>query len=176
MSSDNQSGNKANDPALPATEPGSGDEPPLDGSPTDELEDKRMSLLEHLQELRVRLRNAGIAFLAALILSFVFVREFFAVLIAPTVAGISAATGKAVRLQATTPTEGFWVMMKLAVRRRPDGGRAAGVLGAVEVRRPGPVQERKADGPGRSPRRPASASPAGRCSATSCCPSRRPTS
>ena len=74
-----------------------------------------MSLLEHLQELRVRLRNAGIAFLLSMILAFVFVREFFAVLIKPTVAGISAATGKAVRLQATTPTEGFWVMMKLAV-------------------------------------------------------------
>jgi sec-independent protein translocase protein TatC len=87
----------------------------VDGAPTDELEDKRMSLLEHLQELRLRLRNAGIAFLAAMILAFVFVRQFFAVLIKPTVQGIEAATGKAVRLQATTPTEGFWVMMKLAV-------------------------------------------------------------
>ena len=58
-------------------------EPALEGAVTDELEDKRMSLLEHLQELRVRLRNAGIAFLAAMILSFVFVREFFAVLISP---------------------------------------------------------------------------------------------
>lgn len=90
-------------------------EPPLDGASTDELEDKRMSLLEHLQELRVRLRNAGIVFLVALILAFVFVREFFAILIRPTVQGIEAATGKAVQLQATTPTEGFWVMMKLAV-------------------------------------------------------------
>jgi sec-independent protein translocase protein TatC len=87
----------------------------VDGAPADELEDKRMSLLEHLQELRLRLRNAGLAFLGAMILAFVFVRQFFAVLIKPTVAGIEEATGKAVRLQATTPTEGFWVMMKLAV-------------------------------------------------------------
>jgi sec-independent protein translocase protein TatC len=106
----------AKDPpgALPPAEgdapAGDGEEPAADG-----LEDRRMSLLEHLQELRVRLRNAGLAFLGATILSFVFVREFFEVLVTPTVEGIKAAGQKVVKFQATTPTEGFWVMMKLAV-------------------------------------------------------------
>ena len=80
-----------------------------------DLEDKRMSLLEHLQELRVRLRNAGIAFLGATILSFIFVRQFFGVLVAPTVAGIEEAINAKVTFQTTDPTEGFWVMMKLAM-------------------------------------------------------------
>jgi sec-independent protein translocase protein TatC len=89
------------------------DEPLTNG---EALEDKRMSLLEHLQELRLRLRNAAIAFMAALIVSFVFVKKFFQVLVAPTVAGIREATGEAmVKFQITNPTEGFWVMMKLAV-------------------------------------------------------------
>jgi sec-independent protein translocase protein TatC len=87
----------------------------VDQAPGDELEDKRMSLLEHLQELRVRLRNAGIAFMLAMIASFVFVKQFFEVLVAPTVAGIEQATGKKVQFIATDPTEGFWVMMKLAM-------------------------------------------------------------
>ena len=90
---------------------GVSDEPPVDG----ELEDKRMSLLEHLSELRVRLRNAGIAFVLSMIGSFIFVKKFFQVLVAPTVAGIGDATGQRVRFQATGPTEGFWVMMKLAM-------------------------------------------------------------
>src|SRR5687767_13879127 len=80
-----------------------------------DLEDKRMSLLEHLQELRVRLRNAGIAFMLAMIASFIFVKQFFNVLVAPTVAGIEQATKKKVQFIATDPTEGFWVMMKLAM-------------------------------------------------------------
>ena len=88
-----------------------GDEQPVDA----ELEDKRMSLLEHLQELRVRLRNAGIAFIVSMIGSFIFVERFFDVLVAPTVAGISDATGKPVTFLTTDPTEGFWVMMKLAM-------------------------------------------------------------
>jgi sec-independent protein translocase protein TatC len=104
-------------PADPAADlPGANGETASNGVSADgeELEDKRMSLLEHLQELRVRLRNAGIAFLLAMVLSFVFVRKFFEVLVTPTVEGIIAAGQKA-KFQATTPTEGFWVMMKLAV-------------------------------------------------------------
>ncbi len=80
------------------------------------LDDKRMSLLEHLQELRLRLRNAAIAFMAAMIVSFVFVKKFFQTLVAPTVEGIREATGlPVVEFQITNPTEAFWVMMKLAV-------------------------------------------------------------
>jgi sec-independent protein translocase protein TatC len=87
------------------------DPPAVDG----DLEDKRMSLLEHLSELRVRLRNAGIAFIVAMIASFALVKKFFAVLVEPTVQGISAATGTKVRFIATSPTEGFWVYMKLSM-------------------------------------------------------------
>jgi sec-independent protein translocase protein TatC len=88
----------------------------LTNGETEGLEDKRMSLLEHLQELRTRLRNAAIAFLIAMVVAFVFVQEFFQVLVAPTVEGIRQATkSEFVNFQVTNPTEGFWVMMKLAV-------------------------------------------------------------
>lgn len=107
----------------PASEPGA-DEPPAPesgngiGDPDqvdNDLEDKRMSLLEHLQELRTRLRNAGIAFVGATILSFVFVKTFFRVLVTPTLKGIEEATGKVATIQQLDPTEAFWVMMKLAM-------------------------------------------------------------
>jgi sec-independent protein translocase protein TatC len=88
-----------------------------------ELEDKRMSLLEHLQELRLRLRNAAIAFLVAMLASFYFCEKFFHVLARPLCQGImaaqaeilGAAAAKGCSFQATSPTEGFWVMMKLAI-------------------------------------------------------------
>ncbi len=99
-------------PELPAAE---GSDEPVEAPVDGDLEDKRMSLLEHLQELRVRLRNAFIAFIVAMIASFIFVERFFGVLVAPTVEGIREATGQAVTFQATDPTEGFWVMMKLAM-------------------------------------------------------------
>lgn len=79
------------------------------------LDDARMTLLEHLQELRVRLRNAGIAFILATIVSFLFVEKFFQILVRPVVRGIKAAGIEKVKLQATSPTEGFWVAMKLAL-------------------------------------------------------------
>jgi sec-independent protein translocase protein TatC len=98
--------------------PSTPDEPPVEG----ELEDKRMSLLEHLQELRTRLRNAAIAFLVAMIAAFYFCDKFFQVLARPLCDGIKAAlleahgpVAKACSFQATSPTEGFWVMMKLAI-------------------------------------------------------------
>jgi sec-independent protein translocase protein TatC len=105
------------EPEKPAAElPAADGEAASNGvNPDEELEDKRMSLLEHLQELRVRLRNAGIAFVLAMGLSFYFVRRFFELLVTPTAEGIKAAGQKVVKFQATTPTEGFWVMLKLAV-------------------------------------------------------------
>jgi sec-independent protein translocase protein TatC len=90
-------------------EPGEPEQPKQE-----ELDDKRMSLLEHLQELRVRLRNAAIAFVIAMAVAFGFVEKFFAVLARPIAQGIRDA-GQEVKFQATTPTEGFWVMMKLAL-------------------------------------------------------------
>jgi sec-independent protein translocase protein TatC len=99
-------------PALPPTSNGESEahETPADG----ELEDKRMSLMEHLQELRIRLRNAAVAFLVAMLAAFAFVEKFFQVLARPIINGIKAA-GADATLQVTSPTEGFWVMMKLAI-------------------------------------------------------------
>src|SRR4051794_19239496 len=99
----------------------SAEEPPT--TEEGELEDKRMSLLEHLQELRLRLRNAMIAFLLAMIAAFYFCNKFFQVLVRPMCTGIKAAllekygptASVKCEMQATGPTEGFWVMMKLAI-------------------------------------------------------------
>jgi sec-independent protein translocase protein TatC len=50
-----------------------------------------------------------------MVAAFVFVQKFFQILVAPTIEGIFEATHKHVELQVVNPTEGFWVMMKLAV-------------------------------------------------------------
>jgi sec-independent protein translocase protein TatC len=78
------------------------------------LDDKRMTLLEHLSELRVRLRNAAIAFIVAMVASFVFVQRFFEWLTRPVRAGLKAA-GFPAELHAIGVTEPFWVFMKLAI-------------------------------------------------------------
>src|SRR5688500_18473953 len=62
--------------------------PPSDPS---ENSPSRMGVLEHLAELRMRLRNAFIAFFIALAVSFAFVERFFAVLTAPVRAGLTRA-------------------------------------------------------------------------------------
>ena len=48
-----------------------------------EMDDSRMSFIEHLAELRTRLRTAAIVFLVAVIGSFVVVKEYFTFLIRP---------------------------------------------------------------------------------------------
>ena len=58
-------------PPWPAARPG---EAAADAGRPDE---KRMSFLEHLSELRSRLRNAALAFLVATIASFIFVENYF---------------------------------------------------------------------------------------------------
>lgn len=78
------------------------------------LDDHRMTLLEHLSELRVRLRNAGIAFLVSMLASFFFVKHFFEVLTRPVRRGLIAA-GFAPDLNVKGVTEPFWVFMKLAI-------------------------------------------------------------
>ena len=77
-------------------------------------DEKRMSFLEHLVELRTRLRNAALAFLAATIASFVFVQTYFDWLTRPVRAGLRDA-GHEMNFYARSLTEPFWVYMKLAL-------------------------------------------------------------
>jgi sec-independent protein translocase protein TatC len=78
------------------------------------LNEHRMTLLEHLSELRVRLRNAAIAFVLAMIASFVFVAKFFELLTRPVRRGMVKA-GFPPELNVMKVTEVFWVYMKLAI-------------------------------------------------------------
>jgi sec-independent protein translocase protein TatC len=105
------------DPAAPAdvAPPDAAASPDADKGPDGEpVDDVRMSLLEHLQELRVRLRNAAIAFLVAMVIGFAFVNKFFALLVDPVVRGMEDAGVSAV-FNVRSMTEGFWVMMKVAI-------------------------------------------------------------
>jgi len=95
--------------------------PPPEPGPTarEGLDGKRMSLLEHLSELRSHLRNAGIAFLVAMIGSFILVERYFDWLTRPVRRGMKAAlpkeAGDSLAFYAKSLTEPFWVYMKLAM-------------------------------------------------------------
>jgi sec-independent protein translocase protein TatC len=78
------------------------------------LNEHRMTLLEHLSELRVRLRNAAIAFVLAMCGSFYFVARFFEVLTLPVRKGLVKA-GFSPEFHVMKVTEIFWVYMKLAI-------------------------------------------------------------
>jgi sec-independent protein translocase protein TatC len=97
-------------PAEPAAEPAE----PVDPEES-ALDEHRMTLLEHLSELRVRLRNAAIAFLLAMIGSFYFVERFFEVLTRPVRIGMEKAGFPGGKLHVLRVTEPFWVYMKLAI-------------------------------------------------------------
>lgn len=97
--------------AAPASATNPDPEKGPDGEPVDDV---RMSLLEHLQELRVRLRNALIAFVVAMILGFFFVNRFFELLTRPVVQGMKDAGVEPV-FNVRSMTEGFWVMMKVSI-------------------------------------------------------------
>ena len=73
-----------------------------------------MSFVEHLVELRTRLRNAVLAFVVATIASFVFVENYFDWLTRPVRLGLRAA-GHEMNFYARSLTEPFWVYMKLAL-------------------------------------------------------------
>jgi sec-independent protein translocase protein TatC len=90
--------------------------PPVGGSAGDApaADDKRMSFLEHLSELRVRLRNAALAFIVAMIASFWFVQHYFDWLTRPVRRGLRDA-GHEMNFYAKSLTEPFWVYMKLAI-------------------------------------------------------------
>ncbi len=103
-------------PVDPAPTETSAETPPDAAEPVDgELTDKRMSLLEHLSELRVRLRNAAIAFMAAMIAAFFLVNQFFALLVRPVILGMKDAGIAVPALNVKSMTEGFWVMFKMSL-------------------------------------------------------------
>jgi sec-independent protein translocase protein TatC len=75
-----------------------------------------MSFLEHLAELRMRLRNAAIVFLVAVIISFIFVKKYFEFLTRPaTRAWQAVLNGKPAVFHFASPTEPFWVYTKIAI-------------------------------------------------------------
>ena len=79
-------------------------------------DDARMSFVEHLAELRLRLRNSAIIFLVVMCVGFAFVKKFFWVLMRPTVhAWTVALHGTEPKFVFTGPTEPFWVYTKLAM-------------------------------------------------------------
>jgi sec-independent protein translocase protein TatC len=77
-------------------------------------DEKRMSFVEHLGELRTRLRNAVLAFLLAVIASFIFIEHFFDWLTRPVRLGLRQA-GHEMNFYARSLTEPLWVYMKLAI-------------------------------------------------------------
>jgi len=109
-------------------EPGPrGDAPPGAASPdaapgqvVDELEDSRMPFLEHLRELRVRLRNAIAALVFGMAIAFLFSQELFVLLARPLidtwreVAADNPAAGQPV-LYFNSLIEPFWVYLSVAL-------------------------------------------------------------
>jgi len=74
-----------------------------------------MTFLEHLSELRTRLRNAALIFIAATIGSFFFFKTYFDWLTRPARVAYAAALGRPAKFVFTSPTEPFWVYTKLAM-------------------------------------------------------------
>ncbi len=75
-----------------------------------------MSFVEHLVELRTRLRNAAIVFIIAIGFSFYFVKNYFDLLTRPArAAWIVALAGQEPVFRFASPTEPFWVYTKLAM-------------------------------------------------------------
>ncbi len=75
-----------------------------------------MSFMDHLGELRLRLRNAAIVFLLAVIGSFFLVKRYFDFLTRPArIAWKAALSGQEPVIRFASPTEPFWVYTKLAM-------------------------------------------------------------
>jgi sec-independent protein translocase protein TatC len=74
-----------------------------------------MSFVEHLSELRLRLRNAAVIFLVVMLGSFFFVKKYFWILTLPARNAWKEALGTEPKFIFTGPTEPFWVYTKLAM-------------------------------------------------------------
>jgi sec-independent protein translocase protein TatC len=90
--------------------------PPGAAEPVSSEDGARMSFIEHLAELRLRLRNAAIIFLITMGVSFVFVKKYFEIITLPaTKAWTVALHGTIPTFHFASPTEPFWVYTKLAM-------------------------------------------------------------
>jgi sec-independent protein translocase protein TatC len=75
-----------------------------------------MTFVEHLSELRLRLRNAAVVFLIAIGVSFYYVKTYFDFLTRPArAAWMTALAGQEPVFRFASPTEPFWVYTKLAL-------------------------------------------------------------
>jgi sec-independent protein translocase protein TatC len=75
-----------------------------------------MSFMEHLSELRLRLRNSAVVFLIAVLGSFFVVKHYFDYLTRPArAAWMVALKGQEPVFRFASPTEPFWVYTKLAM-------------------------------------------------------------
>ena len=72
----------------------------------------RMSFLEHLSELRLRLRNAAVVFLVAIFVSFYFVKKYFEFLTRPARVAWRLRWRDRTGVPFLSPTEPFWVYTK----------------------------------------------------------------
>jgi sec-independent protein translocase protein TatC len=79
------------------------------------VEDVRMSFVEHLYDLRKRLRNAAAIFIVATIGSFFFAEKYFDILTRPARIAWVAALKREPKFVFTNPTEPFWVYTKLSM-------------------------------------------------------------
>jgi sec-independent protein translocase protein TatC len=90
--------------------------PAPDDADRSAVDETRMSFLEHLSELRMRLRNAAILFLIAVCVSFVFVKKYFQFLTRPArKAWEISLAGQPAVFHFASPTEPFWVYTKIAI-------------------------------------------------------------
>lgn len=101
---------ESSEPSLPSVAPGG-----AAGTESSEMDDTRMSFLEHLSELRLRLRNGAIVFMLAVFGSFYFVKTYFVFLIRPAQHAWEIAIGKPAVIHFASPTEPFWVYTKIAI-------------------------------------------------------------
>jgi sec-independent protein translocase protein TatC len=81
----------------------------------DAVENARMTFLEHLYDLRKRLRNAALIFVVFTLVSFFFFKNYFDWLTRPARVAYTAALGREPTFVFTGPTEPFWVYTKLAM-------------------------------------------------------------
>ena len=76
--------------------------------------DPKMSLLEHLQELRVRLRNSLLVLVAAAVGASFFATDFFFFLARPVEQALIALE-QSPTIVKTSPAEGFWVQLEMSL-------------------------------------------------------------
>src|SRR5215470_10091700 len=98
--------------APPNEEPGAAPAKDADRQAVDEA---RMTFVEHLFDLRKRLRNAALIFFVVTIGSFFFAQKYFDLLTRPARMAWTAALGREPVFVFTNPTEPFWVYTKLAM-------------------------------------------------------------